>query len=273
MSLYLNIEKLDNLVTEILYGYVFNSNALITGISSTAKLKIGMLITKVSGEGVLTGTPSIVSIDSEHQITISTTSTTSGNIKLKYYGGENDKTIMLDTDNDIFELNQSINLPTGKTFQINHQEIGDGGGISPGGTITTATVHGLAVGDGVVVSGVTNVETGDYNGLQIVTGVADTTHFTYANTGGNESEIADTGGTIIQNMSGKVDGATSIQKSFDYDTNVQRGTGSDGEEAPITAVAIGLTTAQFVKATTTIIRSIANSVSIVAPLERNYSNP
>lgn len=74
-------------------------------------------------------------------------------------------------------------------------------------------------------------------------------------------------------MAGPISGQASIQHTFDYDSNVQRGPGSAGDDAPITAVAIGLSTGQFVKATGTIARSTANSVSLVAALERNYQNP
>ena len=74
-------------------------------------------------------------------------------------------------------------------------------------------------------------------------------------------------------MSGSVGGNSSIQLSYDYDGNVQRGAASAGQDAPITVVALGLSTAQPVRATGTIARSTANSVSLVAPLERNYSNP
>ena len=74
-------------------------------------------------------------------------------------------------------------------------------------------------------------------------------------------------------MAGLVSGNTSITKTFAYDANVQRGSDSAGDDAPITAVAIGLSTGQFVKAAGTITRSIANTVSLVASLERNYSNP
>ncbi len=126
------------------------------------------------------------------------------------------------------------------------------------------------MGEGVDVSGVTNVESGDYNGDYIVTVVSDTTHFKYANTGGAETEISDTGGTIKENMVANIGGASSVQVSFDYDSNVQRGAGSDGDDAPITVVAIGLTKAQFVIATTTIEKTKTNQVSLVAPLERNY---
>jgi len=74
-------------------------------------------------------------------------------------------------------------------------------------------------------------------------------------------------------ISGSVGGNTSIQFTFDYDNNTQRGTTSKGTDAPITVVAIGLDTAQYVITTATIERSKANNVSLVAALERNYSNP
>lgn len=72
---------------------------------------------------------------------------------------------------------------------------------------------------------------------------------------------------------GEVSGQTSISFDFDYDFNVQRGAGSAGTDAPYTAVAIGLSGAQFVVTTGTIIRSTTNNINFVAALERNYTNP
>jgi hypothetical protein len=63
---------------------------------------------------------------------------------------------------------------------------------------------------------------------------------------------------------------TSVSHSFDYDNNIQGGrAGNTG--APVTVVGIGLTTGQYVSATGSILRSTANSVSLVAALERNYA--
>ena len=73
-------------------------------------------------------------------------------------------------------------------------------------------------------------------------------------------------------VAGNVSSNTSIQFDFDYDNNVQGGRTS-GTDADITVVAIGLSTGQFVSATGTITRSTTNSISLVAPLERNYANP
>ena len=64
---------------------------------------------------------------------------------------------------------------------------------------------------------------------------------------------------------------TPVTFTFDYDSNVQGGR-TAGTDAAITVVAIGLNTGQYVRATGTIQRSKSNSVALVAPLERNYSN-
>ena len=74
-------------------------------------------------------------------------------------------------------------------------------------------------------------------------------------------------------MAASVGGVSSITATFAFDTNVQRGSGSAGTDAPITVMAIGLSTGQYVVATATIQRSTANVVSLVAALERNYANP
>lgn len=73
-------------------------------------------------------------------------------------------------------------------------------------------------------------------------------------------------------ISGSVGGDPEIEFDFDYDNNVQGGR-TAGTNAAVTVVAIGLDTGQFVKTTSTITRSTANTISLVAALERNYSNP
>lgn len=82
--------------------------------------------------------------------------------------------------------------------------------------------------------------------------------------------VDDNSGTDIQ---GDIDGAASVAFDYDYDGNTQRGAGSDGDDAPITIVAIGTAVAQYVVATGTITRNVGQSFSLVAALERNYSNP
>jgi len=83
---------------------------------------------------------------------------------------------------------------------------------------------------------------------------------------------------VVQNgvgaeVTGSISGLPSVSFTYDYDNNVQRGATSAGTDAPITIVAIGLNTAQFVLVQGTIERSKANNFSLVAALERNYSNP
>ena len=74
-------------------------------------------------------------------------------------------------------------------------------------------------------------------------------------------------------MTDNVSGATSVQLTYDYDGNIQRGAASAGKDAPITVVALGLITGQYVSTTGTISRSTANVIALVSALERNYVNP
>ena len=95
-------------------------------------------------------------------------------------------------------------------------------------------------------------------------------------TDANGNNFGDSDAIIVQDnddtdIAGDITGSQ-VQFTFDYDGNVQGGR-SAGTDAPVTVVAIGLDKAQYVKATGTIGRSNANSVSLVASLERNYSNP
>jgi hypothetical protein len=71
-------------------------------------------------------------------------------------------------------------------------------------------------------------------------------------------------------LSGTVSGQPSIGFDYDYDGNDQRGPGSEGTNAPFTAVSLGLSTAQYVVTTGTIVRSTSNVINFVAALERNY---
>lgn len=94
---------------------------------------------------------------------------------------------------------------------------------------------------------------------------------------GAGNDFGEAGAIIVDDnaaadMAGNVSGATSIQRSFNYDGNVQGGR-TAGTDAAVTVVGIGLATGQYVKATGTIARSTSNSISLVAALERNYANP
>jgi hypothetical protein len=94
---------------------------------------------------------------------------------------------------------------------------------------------------------------------------------------GGSNDFGESGALIVDDnagadMAGNVSGAISTSKTFNYDGNAQGGR-TPGTDAAITVVAIGLATGQYVRATGTIARSTANTVSLVAPLERNYANP
>lgn len=92
---------------------------------------------------------------------------------------------------------------------------------------------------------------------------------------GAGNDFGESGALIVDDndgadITGLISGASTIQKTFNYDNNVQGGR-TAGTNASITAVGIGLNTGQYVRATGTIERSTANSISLVAALERNYS--
>jgi len=82
---------------------------------------------------------------------------------------------------------------------------------------------------------------------------------------------------IIQDIAGspvsQVGSATDISFQYDFDNNVQRGAASAGEDVPIVAVAIGTSGAQWVLSSGTFSNVNTFSLSLVAALERNYSNP
>jgi len=73
-------------------------------------------------------------------------------------------------------------------------------------------------------------------------------------------------------IAGLVGAASSIAFSFNYDGNVQGGR-TAATDAAVVVKAGGLATAQAVKTTAIIERSITNSASLVSSLERNYLNP
>ena len=104
-------------------------------------------------------------------------------------------------------------------------------------------------------------------------------YFTNDDAGDNAGADFGTSGALIVNdatpapMSGLVGGSSQKSFTYAYDFNVQRGAASIGTDAPVTVVAIGLGTSQYVKATGMITRSTANTVSLAGALERNYVNP
>lgn len=94
---------------------------------------------------------------------------------------------------------------------------------------------------------------------------------------GATNDFGESGAVLVQNASvaditGNVSAASNVTWTFDYDNNVQGGR-TAGTSADVTAVALGLSTGQYVKSTGTIARSKANSISLVSSLERNYQNP
>lgn len=221
-------------------------------------------------------------------------------VTITYYGSNQPKTI----GGSSYNFNVVINGNGGTKEQIYERvqyelrlatDIDDGAG-----TVVGKTADGLLrfVGDTLVTSNgvfIENFATSDINSIEFydVTGTKRTFPFVAAGTiGFNENLVSDAdaiyrmyftsgfgtaGATLVNDkdtnpISGTVGGSASKTFSFDYDGNSQGGR-TPGTDAPVTIVAIGLSTGQYVKATGTITRSNANSFSVVSSLERNYSNP
>ena len=84
--------------------------------------------------------------------------------------------------------------------------------------------------------------------------------------------IVDSAGTFSPlPITGLVPGP-SVSYDYDYDNNTQGGR-TAATDANVLVRAIGTDTAQFVEASGTIQRSTTNNFTLVAPLERNFSNP
>ena len=107
--------------------------------------------------------------------------------------------------------------------------------------------------------------------ITTVTNPSDTITVDTAFAGIPANEAAGAAVDITQAAMGEVNGQSSVQFDFNYDNN-QQGGRTQATDAPITVVAIGLETGQFVSTETTIERTVTNSASLVAPLERNYEN-
>ena len=67
-----------------------------------------------------------------------------------------------------------------------------------------------------------------------------------------------------------VGGQAAIPFSFAYDNNTQGGR-TAGTDADVVVVALGTDGAQYVRATATIGKATGQNISLVAPLERNFT--
>ncbi len=100
----------------------------------------------------------------------------------------------------------------------------------------------------------------------------------YTTLTGANNDFGEISAQLVKNASaadvtGNVSAQSNVTWTFDYDNETAGGARTANTPAAVTAVAIGLQTGQYVKATGTINRSKANSITLTAPLERNYSNP
>lgn len=104
-------------------------------------------------------------------------------------------------------------------------------------------------------------------------------YFTNNDAGDDDGSDYDTVNAIIVNdndgnpITGSIPPGGTVNFTYDYDFNIQRGSASSGSDAPITIAAIGLSGAQWISAEFTITRATGLSFPVNAAQERNYSNP
>jgi hypothetical protein len=87
--------------------------------------------------------------------------------------------------------------------------------------------------------------------------------------------VQTTAGTdmISNDIAGEKNSDDQIVFSYDYDNNAQRQGDAVGSDANFTVVAIGTSGAQWVRTTGPVVEQNTANFSLVANLERNYSNP
>lgn len=172
---------------------------------------------------------------------------------------------------DVTDLLMAFAAPTGTTFNLYIDDLTatDINNV----TFTDSTDNGRQ--EAFVAAGVISFNTN----LQNDTNAEYTMFFTNDDAGDDMGQDYGTPDAIVvqdaddEPITGNVGGQPSVSFTYDYDGNIQRGAASAGVDAPVTLVAIGLETAQFVLTTGTIARSKSNNFSLVSTLERNYSNP
>lgn len=180
------------------------------------------------------------------------------------------------------DIDSGAGSVTGKTANSLCYFVGD----------TLYTTTGVFI-DGVIANDLNRVVFLDQNGVErsypyasagnlnfssnLVTGGAGyfRMYFTNDDAGDNSGDDYGTATAITVNnassvpIQGAISGST-IAFTYDYDGNVQRGTGSNGDDAPITVVAGNPGYAKPVVATGTISRSKGISITLTAETDRAY---
>lgn len=173
-------------------------------------------------------------------------------------------------------------------YNIPDLGISSSAGVSASLDSTGGNLPTLSQNDYIYISGMTNPEN---NGLWKITDASPTSNQMDADKydGIEPSDESETAALIGENpygtpsavivddnsdtdIAGDISSAEYIDFDFDYDGNAQGGR-TPAEDVMTTIVGIGHNSAQFVVATLTIERKIGNNVTLVASLERNFSNP
>ena len=280
------------------YGYTYDDASLTdVGLSATGAFKVSLPVSVGSDLKIL---------NNDATVAASAPYTSLG---LQYYGSNQSKTIgagsypfriVIDNTTANASLEQIYTFVQYKLRQAG--DIDGGAGSVPGKTANTLcffvgdtlyTTQGVFI-EGVTANDLNRVVFLDQNSVERTYPFASSgvlnfnsfltsgstgyfrMYFTNDDLGDNTGDDYGTANAITVNdkdgnpISGTISGS-SISFTYDYDGNVQRGTGSDGEDAPITIVAGNKGIAKPVVVTGTITRSKGISLSLVAEQDRAYT--
>ena len=166
------------------------ANVATITVNSTSGISAGMVVEKVSGDGILADNTTVLSVDNATQLTLSANPTTAGAIVVNIFGGSYTDGVTVDGTNVTIKVTDTT--PTLYYFcateNIDHQN--EGGDDNEEAQITVSTNNPKTFGSGfeVIVTDVTveevvkgTVQDGFFNVNKLVTPLAEATTANIAN--------------------------------------------------------------------------------------------
>jgi len=192
------------------------TNSKIITVASTSGISVGMVVSKVSGDGIFADNTTIASVDSATQLTLSANPTTAGDVIINIFGSSYTDGVTVDGTNVTIKVSDTT--PTLYYFcateNVDHQN--EGGDDNDEAQITVSTNNPKTFGSGfslsvtdVIVEEVVKgtVQDGFFNVQKLTTPLAEATAATIANATVNTmlTSTAITCGTFAGPAAGNID--------------------------------------------------------------------
>ena len=219
-------------------AYDINAGSDLVIVNSTTGLIVGQALTKTGGTGAFGASPTIASIISATQFTVTPVHATTGSIIFSVGGatdvtadgggitlkGTTNKTIIWVDSTDAWTLSEHINIASGKVYRINGNDVlssttlGSGivnSSLTSVGTLTnltvTNTINGSVSGSAGSLSGTYTFWGQNFNGTQNVSGnltsvgnITGTGGITITAGGSNQNVVLTPSGTGYTLLNGSV---------------------------------------------------------------------